>query len=203
MSMQLTGVLYFVRSLALLSLPRVISALHALITADHLSATVTASRERFGLRQNGMIPSRRSRLANLARLVLWNNPTWCSPSIGALLGLVMVEWNVAVLETRSVGIWDTHLRVGGAMRIKLLLAECLLARIIQTESPYSQCTESTTSPGPFEDSIGLSNGDPGFASDKTCEPTDLMCDFLTAVTVESFSIASTGLCSRFDDSVQL
>ena len=136
MSMQPTAVLYFVRSLASLSLPRVNSALHTLVTADHLSALGTASRERFGLRQNEIISSRLSRSANLARQVLWNYPTCCLSSIGALRGLVMVEWNVAAPETRSVGIWDTHFRVGGAVRIKLLVADCLLARIIQTESPY-------------------------------------------------------------------
>ena len=122
--MQPTAVLYFVRSLASLSLPRVNSALHTLVTADHLSALGTASRERFGLRQNGMIPSRRSRLANLARLVLWNNPTWCSPSIGALLGLVMVEWNVAASKTGSVGMWDTHFRLGGAIGTKMQVGDC-------------------------------------------------------------------------------
>ena len=136
MSMQPTAVLYFVRSLALLSLPRGISALHALITADHLSATVTASRERFGLRQNGIISSRLSRSANLARPVLWNYPTCCLSSIGALRGLVMVEWNAAAPETESVGIWDTHVRIGDAIRIKLLAADRPHARMIQTESPY-------------------------------------------------------------------
>lgn len=50
-----------------------------------------------------------------------------------LLGLAMVKWNAAPPETESVGIWDTHFRVGGAIRIKLLAADRPHARMIQTE----------------------------------------------------------------------
>lgn len=35
-------------------------------------------------------------------------------SIGALPGLVMMEWNVQAETQGSVGIWDAHFRVGGA-----------------------------------------------------------------------------------------
>lgn len=35
-------------------------------------------------------------------------------SIGALPGLVLVEWNVQAETPGSVGMWDTHFRVGGA-----------------------------------------------------------------------------------------
>jgi glucan 1,3-beta-glucosidase len=35
-------------------------------------------------------------------------------SVGALPGLVMVEWNVAAETQGSVGMWDVHYRVGGA-----------------------------------------------------------------------------------------
>jgi hypothetical protein len=35
-------------------------------------------------------------------------------SIGALPGLVLVEWNVQAEMPGSVGMWDTHFRVGGA-----------------------------------------------------------------------------------------
>ncbi|PSK38025.1 hypothetical protein B9Z65_1216 [Elsinoe australis] len=45
-------------------------------------------------------------------------------SIGALPGLVMVEWNVAAEKPGSVGMWDTHFRVGGAIGTKLQVADC-------------------------------------------------------------------------------
>jgi glucan 1,3-beta-glucosidase len=210
-------------------------------------------------------------------------------SIGALSGLIMVEWNVAASKTGSVGMWDTHFRVGGAIGTKLQVADCPLgqpikagcvaaslllhitpqangyfenvwawvadhdlddvantqitiaaargilvesegptwlygtaaehcmlyqysfyravntfAGMIQTESPYFQYTKATTSPGTFKDSVGLFNGDPDFTS-KTCDSTDLMCDFSWAVTVEGVSnltIASAGLYSWFDNYVQ-
>ncbi|KAK5157149.1 hypothetical protein LTS14_004667 [Recurvomyces mirabilis] len=186
-------------------------------------------------------------------------------SIGPLPGLVMVEWNVAATETGSVGMWDTHFRVGGAIGTKMQVADCPLGQpiktgciaaslllhitpqangyfenvwawvadhdlddaantqitvaaargilvesegptwMIQTESPYFQYTEATISPGPFKSSIGLFNGDPDFASDTTCDSTDLMCDFSWAVIVDSvtnLSIASAGLYSWFDNYVQ-
>jgi glucan 1,3-beta-glucosidase len=40
-------------------------------------------------------------------------------SIGALPGLVMVEWNMAAETQGSVGLWDSHFRVGGATGTKL------------------------------------------------------------------------------------
>ncbi|GLA11528.1 hypothetical protein AnigIFM62618_005494 [Aspergillus niger] len=45
-------------------------------------------------------------------------------SIGELPGLVMMEWNVQAEIQGSVGIWDSHFRVGGAYGSKLQLAEC-------------------------------------------------------------------------------
>jgi glucan 1,3-beta-glucosidase len=45
-------------------------------------------------------------------------------SIGALPGLVMVEWNVQASTQGSVGMWDTHFRVGGAIGTELQVAQC-------------------------------------------------------------------------------
>lgn len=45
-------------------------------------------------------------------------------SIGALPGLIMMEWNVAAATPGSVGIWDAHFRVGGAYGTKLQVAQC-------------------------------------------------------------------------------
>ncbi|PYH85075.1 exo-1,3-beta-D-glucanase [Aspergillus uvarum CBS 121591] len=45
-------------------------------------------------------------------------------SIGELPGLVMMEWNVQAEIQGSVGIWDSHFRVGGAYGTKLQLADC-------------------------------------------------------------------------------
>jgi glucan 1,3-beta-glucosidase len=53
-------------------------------------------------------------------------------SIGALPGLVMVEWNVAAAKTGSAGMWDTHFRVGGAIGTKLQVADCPLGQPIQS-----------------------------------------------------------------------
>jgi hypothetical protein len=75
--------------------------------------------------------------------------------------------------------------------------------MIQAESPYFYYTEATTSPGPFENSIHVSKGDSDSVSNKTCESTDLTCDYPSSVTVENFSTASTSLYSRSDDYVQL
>ncbi|GAB7334645.1 hypothetical protein MBLNU13_g06604t2 [Cladosporium sp. NU13] len=51
------------------------------------------------------------------------------------------------------------------------------AGMIQTESPYFQYTSATTSPGPFDKSVGLFPGDPNFSSDTTCASNSLMCNF--------------------------
>ncbi|GAO17591.1 hypothetical protein UVI_02050750 [Ustilaginoidea virens] len=45
-------------------------------------------------------------------------------SIGALPGLVMMEWNVQAKEQGSVGIWDAHFRVGEAYGSELQVAQC-------------------------------------------------------------------------------
>ncbi|PWY88961.1 exo-1,3-beta-D-glucanase [Aspergillus heteromorphus CBS 117.55] len=45
-------------------------------------------------------------------------------SIGELPGLIMVEWNVQAESQGSVGMWDSHFRVGGAYGTKLQVAEC-------------------------------------------------------------------------------
>jgi glucan 1,3-beta-glucosidase len=54
-------------------------------------------------------------------------------SIGPLPGLVMVEWNVAASKTGSVGMWDTHFRVGGAIGTKLQAADCPANQPIQSK----------------------------------------------------------------------
>jgi glucan 1,3-beta-glucosidase len=72
-------------------------------------------------------------------------------------------------------------------------------------SPYFQYTSATTSPGPFDKSVGLFPGDPDFSSDTTCASNSLMCNFSWAVIVEgvsNLSIASAGLYSWFDNYVQ-
>ncbi|RDW56742.1 pectin lyase fold factor [Coleophoma cylindrospora] len=53
-------------------------------------------------------------------------------SIGELPGLIMVEWNVQAETQGSVGIWDSHFRVGGAYGTKLQVAECPMTESIQT-----------------------------------------------------------------------
>ncbi|KUJ15980.1 pectin lyase-like protein [Mollisia scopiformis] len=45
-------------------------------------------------------------------------------SKGALPGLVMVEWNMAADSQGSVGLWDSHFRVGGAFGTELQVAQC-------------------------------------------------------------------------------
>lgn len=45
-------------------------------------------------------------------------------SIGALPGLIMLEWNVQADSRGSVGMWDTHFRVGGAIGTELQVAQC-------------------------------------------------------------------------------
>jgi glucan 1,3-beta-glucosidase len=50
-------------------------------------------------------------------------------SIGALPGLIMVEWNVQAETQGSVGMWDAHFRVGGAIGTELQLAQCPPNRI--------------------------------------------------------------------------
>ncbi len=47
-------------------------------------------------------------------------------SIGSLPGLVLVEWNVAADGQGSVGMFDTHFRVGGAYGSSKLLFFCLI-----------------------------------------------------------------------------
>ncbi|KIM96238.1 glycoside hydrolase family 55 protein, partial [Oidiodendron maius Zn] len=53
-------------------------------------------------------------------------------SIGALPGLIMVEWNVEAESQGSVGIWDSHFRVGGAYGTELQVAQCPMTEPIQT-----------------------------------------------------------------------
>ncbi|KAK8070234.1 LysM domain-containingprotein [Apiospora phragmitis] len=45
-------------------------------------------------------------------------------SVGALPGLIMVEWNVAAESQGAVGIWDSHFRVGGGFGTQLTVTEC-------------------------------------------------------------------------------
>ncbi|RDW56893.1 pectin lyase fold factor [Coleophoma crateriformis] len=53
-------------------------------------------------------------------------------SIGELPGLIMVEWNVQAETQGSVGMWDSHFRVGGAYGTKLQVADCPMTESIQT-----------------------------------------------------------------------
>jgi glucan 1,3-beta-glucosidase len=53
-------------------------------------------------------------------------------SIGALPGLIMVEWNVQAETPGSVGMWDAHFRVGGAYGSKLQVSQCPKSAPIQT-----------------------------------------------------------------------
>ncbi|EON98175.1 hypothetical protein UCRPA7_6324 [Phaeoacremonium minimum UCRPA7] len=52
-------------------------------------------------------------------------------SIGALPGLVLMDWNIAADEQGSAGLWDAHFRVGGATGTKLQVAECPKGAAIQ------------------------------------------------------------------------
>lgn len=54
-------------------------------------------------------------------------------SIGALPGLIMMEWNVQAENQGSVGMWDAHFRVGGAIGTELQLAQCPPQPEIPTE----------------------------------------------------------------------
>ena len=53
-------------------------------------------------------------------------------SIGSLPGLVMMEWNVKAASQGSVGIWDSHFRVGGAYGTQLQVAQCPNSTSIQS-----------------------------------------------------------------------
>ncbi|TGO33454.1 hypothetical protein BHYA_0245g00070 [Botrytis hyacinthi] len=43
---------------------------------------------------------------------------------GPTAGAILVEWNVHEIEQGAVGMWDTHIRVGGAIGSDLQLADC-------------------------------------------------------------------------------
>ncbi|RFU28181.1 hypothetical protein B7463_g8175, partial [Scytalidium lignicola] len=45
-------------------------------------------------------------------------------STGALPGLIVMEWNVQAETQGSVGMWDAHFRVGGAIGTELQVAQC-------------------------------------------------------------------------------
>ncbi|KFY91677.1 hypothetical protein V498_05365 [Pseudogymnoascus sp. VKM F-4517 (FW-2822)] len=207
-------------------------------------------------------------------------------SIGALPGLVYVEWNIKEDAPGSAGMWDSHIRVGGSLGTELQLAQCppvmeiksacvaastlmhvtssssgyfenvwawvadhdlddaenkqitiavargiliesagptwfygtssehallyqynfnnasdSLAAMIQTESPYYQYTAATSSPGPFNSTLGQFGNDPSFPGD-SCTGTDLLCNFAWAVMVKDttdLTIAGAGLYSWFDN----
>jgi len=53
-------------------------------------------------------------------------------SIGALPGLVLMEWNVQAATPGSVGMWDAHFRVGGAYGTNLQVSQCPKTSTIQT-----------------------------------------------------------------------
>ncbi|KAI1295256.1 exo-1,3-beta-D-glucanase [Xylaria venustula] len=52
-------------------------------------------------------------------------------SIGALPGLVLVQWNIAADEQGSAALWDAHFRLGGADGTKLQVSECPMGAAIQ------------------------------------------------------------------------
>lgn len=54
-------------------------------------------------------------------------------SIGALPGLVMVEWNVAASKTGSVGMWDIHFQLGGAIGTKMQVGDCPMDQLIKSD----------------------------------------------------------------------
>lgn len=75
----------------------------------------------------------------------------------------------------------------------------LFAGMIQTESPYFQYTDATSSPGPFKDSLGVFPNDPDFS--ESCNGTALQCNFSWAAMfnqVSNVTIAGAGLYSWFD-----
>lgn len=75
----------------------------------------------------------------------------------------------------------------------------VFAGMIQTESPYFQDTDSSSSPGPFKDSLGVFNNDPTFA--ESCNGSALQCNFSWAVMfnqVSNVTVAGAGLYSWFD-----
>lgn len=43
---------------------------------------------------------------------------------GPTAGLILVEWNVAAATPGSAGLWDCHVRIGGATGTELTPAEC-------------------------------------------------------------------------------
>lgn len=53
-------------------------------------------------------------------------------SIGALPGLVMMEWNIQGDAQGTAGIWDSHFRVGGALGTELQVAQCPPVSSIKT-----------------------------------------------------------------------
>ena len=53
-------------------------------------------------------------------------------SIGALPGLILVEWNIQAETQGSVGIWDAHFRLGGAYGTDLQVAQCPSSEPIQS-----------------------------------------------------------------------
>jgi hypothetical protein len=76
----------------------------------------------------------------------------------------------------------------------------LFAGMIQTESPYFQHTDASSSPGPFKDSLGVFNNDPEDFSDG-CEGSALDCAMSWAAMFShttNVTIAGAGLYSWFD-----
>ena len=43
---------------------------------------------------------------------------------GATAGLIVIEWNIQAETQGSAGLWDCHVRIGGATGTKLTPAEC-------------------------------------------------------------------------------
>ena len=43
---------------------------------------------------------------------------------GATAGLIAIEWNIQADTQGSAGLWDCHVRIGGAAGTKLTPAEC-------------------------------------------------------------------------------
>ncbi|KAK6075617.1 LysM domain-containing protein [Seiridium cupressi] len=53
-------------------------------------------------------------------------------SVGALPGLILVEWNMGASDQGSAALWDAHFRVGGAAGTKLQVADCPKGAAIQS-----------------------------------------------------------------------
>jgi glucan 1,3-beta-glucosidase len=68
-------------------------------------------------------------------------------SIGNLPGLVLMQWNVQAEKQGSVGIWDSHFRIGGAYGTKLQVAQCPASAPLNGASCVAASTIMHMTPG--------------------------------------------------------